>query len=397
MSGDRVADRWGDPAFTHTLAGVSWMASTAVLMHLNERATGDRARDWLSSWAHRWFPGKHLRVLVLGCGEGWLERAIASWPFVERIDAVDLSSEAIERAKAQAPPKVTYAVRDLNRDTLEENAYDVVVAHMILHHVENLEHALAHIERAMKRDATLIVNEYAGPKRFQFSDDVLSRINALMTCLPARLRRSALEAKTYEKKERPALQLMIDLDPSEAVRSDELVPMIGERFEIMERRGVGGTLLQHLLYDIVQNFRFEAPKERAMIELMCEYEAMLIDRGAIPCDFVICVARKRGSRATKTNRPLPPRPEAALDVDHDPLWKTGALACPDRQGCLSSTHLRVARILAASRQSHRANLFSENPIAAFLAKLRRADLRFDPNDEDDRSLLALGDAIHSAQ
>src|SRR5947207_8013983 len=93
MSDDRVAARWGDAGFTHTLAGVSWMASTAVLMHLNERATGDPARDWLSSWAHRWFPGNHLRVLVLGCGEGWLERAIASWPFVERIDAVDLSPQ----------------------------------------------------------------------------------------------------------------------------------------------------------------------------------------------------------------------------------------------------------------------------------------------------------------
>jgi SAM-dependent methyltransferase len=391
MSGDRVADRWGDASFTHTLAGVSWMASTAVLMHLNERATGDPARDWLSSWAHRWFPGNRLRILVLGCGEGWLERAIASWPFVERIDAVDLSSEAIERAKAQAPPKVTYGVCDLNRDKLEENAYDVVVAHMILHHVENLEHALAQIERAMKRDATLIVNEYAGPKRFQFSDDVLSRINALMAWLPARLRNGVL------KRERPPLQLMIDLDPSEAVRSDELLPMIGERFEILERRDMGGTLLQHLLYEIVQNFRFDAPKERAMIELLCTYEAMLIDRGTIPCDFVICAARKRGSRVTKTNRPLPPRPQAALDIDHDPLWRTGALACPDRQECLSSTNLRVARILGASRQSHRANLFSENPIAALFARLRRADLRFDPADEDDRALLALADAIHSAR
>ena len=312
-----------------------------------------------------------------------------SWIFGEsadilRIDAVDLSPQAIERAKAQAPPKVTYGVRDLNCDTLEENAYDVVVAHMILHHVENLEYALAQIECAMKRDATLIVNEYAGPRRFQFSDDVLSRINTLMACLPARLRNGAL------KRERPPLQLMIDLDPSEAVRSDEILPMIAERFEIMERRDMGGTLLQHLLYEIVQNFRFNAPKERAMIELMCAYEAMLIDRGAIPCDFVICAARKRGSRATKANRPLPPRPEAALDVDHDPLWRTGALAC---------RNLRVARILAASRQSHRANLFSENPIAAIVARLRRGDLRdqFDRADEDDRALLALADAIHSAR
>jgi SAM-dependent methyltransferase len=389
MSDDKVAARWGDAAFTHTLAEISWMASTAVLMHLNERATGDPAREWLSSWAHRWFVGDRLRVLVLGCGEGWLERAIASWDFVEHIDAVDLSPEVIERAKSQAPAKVEYQVFDLNRDRLDENAYDVVIAHMILHHVENLEHAFTQIERAMKRDATLVVNEYAGPSRFQFGDDVLARINRLLQCLPERLRRSALEDKIYERKERPPRQLMIDIDPSEAVRSDELLPMLEARFDIREQRNMGGTLLQHVLYDIVQNFRFDAPKERAMIELMCTHEAALVDRGEIPCDFVICAARKRGSQMMRANRPLPPRPEAALDVDHDPLWR----------GPIGDLPPRVARILLASRQPRRANLFSENPIAAALARIRGDDIRscFDPSNEDDRALLALLAAIHSAR
>ena len=382
---DKVAERWGDAGFTHTLAEISWMGSTAVLMHHSERVTGDPARDWLRNWSHRWFVGDRLRVLVLGCGEGWLERTAAQWPFVERIDAVDLAPEAIERARAQAPAKVRYGVVDLNTDALEENAYDVVVAHMILHHVENLEHALGQIERAMKRDATFIVNEYVGPKRFQFSDDVLEKINMLLRCLPVRLRNGC------EAKERPPLRLMIDLDPSEAVRSDELLPMIEKRFEVLERKDVGGTLLQHLLYDIVKNFRFEAPKERAMIELLCEYEGMLVDRGQLPSDFVICAARKRGSRVRKMNRPLPPRPEAAFDVDHDPLW---------RARVKMDLPLRVQRILLASRQKRRANLFSENPIAAWIARLRGGppiESLFDPADEDDRALLALADAIHSAR
>ena len=385
MSDDKVASRWGDASFTHTLAETSWMASTAVLMHLNERATGDPARDWLSSWAHRWFVGDRLRVLVLGSGEGWLERAIASWPFVDRIDAVDVAPEAIERARAQAPAKASYAVVDLNRDTLHENAYDVVVAHMILHHVENLEHAFTQIERAMKRDATFIVNEYVGPKRFQFSDDVLAKINALFRCLPKRLR-GGMEAK-----ERPPLQLMIDLDPSEAVRSDELLPMIEERFELLERKNMGGTLLQHLLYEIAPHFRFDDPKKRAMIELMCEYEGRLVDRRTLPSDFVICAARKHGSHVTGTNRPLPPRPEAALYVDHDPLW---------RSRVKSDLPARIQRILLASRQEHRANLFSENPVAAFFARIRGGppiESLFDRADEDDRALLALADAIHSAR
>ncbi len=57
---------WNSAEFTHNLRQVNWMAPVAVLMHLNERAAGDPARDWLSSWAHRWFAGDRLRVLVLG-------------------------------------------------------------------------------------------------------------------------------------------------------------------------------------------------------------------------------------------------------------------------------------------------------------------------------------------
>lgn len=55
---------------------------------------------------------------------------------------------------------------------------------------------------------------------------------------------------------------MIANDPSEAVRSADLLPMMEGRFEILERKNLGGTILMHLLYDIVQNFRWDDPHER---------------------------------------------------------------------------------------------------------------------------------------
>ena len=44
---------WGDEAFTARLAEVQWMAALPVLLHLNERATGNPARDWLSELSLR--------------------------------------------------------------------------------------------------------------------------------------------------------------------------------------------------------------------------------------------------------------------------------------------------------------------------------------------------------
>ena len=382
------------------------MASTAVLMHLNERATGDPARDWLSSWAHRFFAGNELNVLVLGCGEGWLERAIAGWPYVSHIDAVDVSEAAVARAKATGAQKIDYKVVDLNRDSLNAGAYDVVVAHSILHHVENLEHAFVQIERAMKPEATLVVNEYAGPNRFQFTDRQIEIINVLLAALPERLRRGRVENVTYQRKERPDREFMIANDPSEAVRSEELLPMIAERFEVLKSKKLGGTILMHLLYDIVQNFRFDDPHERALIEMMCALEGHLVDERAIDSDFVILAARKKTATAPRAayTRPLPPRTPAALDTERDPLGfgHRGPLQSRGRPGLLARWQVQVLRSIVASSRPRRANLIAERTLNATIEQIRFAASRARPFDwirarwsayDQDESIAAMLDAI----
>src|SRR5258708_6073346 len=252
------------------------MAALPVLAPLNERSTGDPARDWPTAWATRFMPGHGLRVLVLGCGEGWLERALLRHDWIAHIDACDFAAEAVERARTLAPPKIDYRVVDLNRDGID-GRYDVIVAHAVLHHIENLEHAFDQIDRALKPEGTLIVNEYAGPNRFQYGDDVLAIMNALLGVLPPHLRRSMMTARTYEAKERPTVEEMIRNDPSEAVRAEELLPMLAARYDIIDRRDLGGTALKHLLYDIVGNFRFDDPLARSLLALVLTIEGALAD------------------------------------------------------------------------------------------------------------------------
>ncbi len=383
---------WNDASYAERLSHANWMANTAVLMHLNERATGDPARDWLSSWAHRWFVGDNLRVLVLGCGEGWLERAVAGWPFVARIDAVDFAEHAVARAReaGRGIAKIEYGVVDLNRDELPANAYDVVVAHSVLHHVEHLEHAYAQIERCMRPEATLVVSEYVGPNRFQYGDDVLAMINALLQALPEGLRRP------FEERLRPTVEEMIANDPTEAVRSEELIAFTERCFDVRERKNIGGTILQHLLYDIVENFRFDDPRERSLLEMLCTVEAMLVDSGRIPCDFVLLAARKKGSRVKRANRPLPRRGEGAADVERDPLRRVGGRRSAVGSGKtpLDRHHLRLLRLALLSQQPHRANLFEESAFLSLRERFRaRGSDAFDwllanaPHDPAVRGLL----------
>lgn len=406
---------WNDPLFTSRLAHANWMSNIAVLAHLNERATGDPAREWLNGWARRYFAGENLRVLVLGCGEGWLERGIAAWPFVAQIDAVDFAAEAVGRAKQIAEEKglakIAYDVVDLNRAELPKNAYDVIVAHAVLHHVENLEHAFAQLDGALRPQGTLIVNEYVGPKRFQFGDDVLRIMNELLACLPSRFRRGAIEPRVYEKRERPTVEQMIANDPTEAVRSDELAGFIERTFRVVDRRRIGGTILQHLLYDIAHNFRFDVPRERALVEMLCTIEAALVDAARIPCDFVLLAARKQRRGATRND--LPPRPEAAKSVDADPLGggtrKPVVRAAHAKGRWLTRPMRRALRIALLATREQRANLIDESPHAALREQLRFLASRARPftwiisrwaagadlRNEDDRAMLLVLEAFDS--
>jgi SAM-dependent methyltransferase len=325
----QVAERWGDRDLTSTLAEIHWMGSAVVRRYLDRLASGNPGQDWLSALAERYLRGSGLRVLVLGCGEGWLERALARRPEIAAIDAADIAEEAVKRAadeaRRQGLDHLSYQVLDLDRDPLPVARYDAVVAHATLHHVENLEHCFPALAATLRPGGVLLYNEYVGPRRFQFSDRQMEIINDLMVRLPARLRVSALQGWVYPHKERPTVEQMLAADPSESVRSDELLAFTRRHFEILEEIAYGGTLLQHLLYDVVQNFRPGDPWDDSLLELCCLLEERLIAGGALPPDYLIVAARP-GASAGEPPGPSRRPPDQALRAD------PRSVARPPRRG-----------------------------------------------------------------
>lgn len=285
------------------------MGSPVVRAYLNRRVSGDPEEDWLSHTWGRWVRGEGLRVLVLGCGEGWLERSIGGRRDIAFIDACDVAEEAVERARRLAREagleRIRYHVVDLNVDPLPSPAYDVIIAHSVLHHVEHLDHCYGALQKALPPHGVLILNEYVGPSRFQFSDAQMEVINRLMSRLPETLRRSAATDGTYGAKAVPTVEEMIATDPSEAVRSDELVARTRRDFSVVEEVACGGTVLHHMLYDIVQNFDPAEPLDNRLLAFLCWTEETLVDEGLLPSDFVVMVARSGSGGAPTSSAPRP--------------------------------------------------------------------------------------------
>jgi SAM-dependent methyltransferase len=295
-----VEERWGDEESTAALWQMSWTSCTPVCRYLNRRATGIPEADWLT-WLDNIVlrsRGAALDCLVLGCGDGWLERALAPSPVVRHIDAMDVSPKAVERARRQAAEhglarKVHYSVKNLDHEDLPVQSYDVVIAHSVLHHVERLEHVYQQIEDALRRGGLLVINEYVGPRRLQFTRTQMGCINALMSQLPEQLRRSALTGEILNERICPPIESVQATDPSEAIRSDEVIEVARQRFDFLVWRDCGGTILHPLLYEIAPNFKDGDPEHEAILGMLCSLEENLIESGALPSDFVFALAKRR--------------------------------------------------------------------------------------------------------
>jgi hypothetical protein len=81
------------------------------------------------------------------------------------------------------------------------------------------------------------------------------------------------------------------IDPSEAIRAEDILGCVKNLFSIIEIDCYGGTILHLLLHDIVGNFNINSEYDCTILKLLCEYEKRLIECSILPSDFMLLVAK----------------------------------------------------------------------------------------------------------
>jgi len=100
-------------------------------------------------------PGK--KALEIGCGTGIFTALIARSG--AEIEAVDLSPELAEKARAQNPaPNVKYTVMNVEKLEFPDNSFDCIYGSSVLHHL-NLPKALPEMLRVLKPGGTFVFTE----------------------------------------------------------------------------------------------------------------------------------------------------------------------------------------------------------------------------------------------
>jgi hypothetical protein len=97
---------------------------------------------------------------------------------------------------------------------------------------------------------------------------------------------------------------MVAADPSEAVRSADILTALNLFFEVIEQRDIGGTLLHLALGDIAQNFDATEAEDRRYLEQLFELEDRMLAERSINSDFVVVTAVPRPA-ATRVPEPRP--------------------------------------------------------------------------------------------
>jgi len=250
----KIAEYWGNMARERVQKETSslrcpWTDSPLIQKYyIHPTISGRMDVNWFVWVKENFFSKPAEKALNLGCGDGCLERHGAIIHVFEKCDAFDISHGAIEIAERKAEElgireKINYEIGDFNKIHLKENHYDVVFSAMALHHIENLEHVLKEIDCCLKENGLFIINEYIGPNRFQWTDTQLEIANDLFRLLPERYRIDPTTGMVRNTIHRQPLSHMIAVDPSEAVRSRDIVPLMEERFTIIKRIDYGGTIL----------------------------------------------------------------------------------------------------------------------------------------------------------
>jgi 2-polyprenyl-3-methyl-5-hydroxy-6-metoxy-1,4-benzoquinol methylase len=295
---DVVSDYWG--ADRKAESQHSWLENKVILDCLHRRVSGDPQVGTYSWVKQKYFPAPVSLCLSLGCGLGDFERGAIGLGIAKKFHAYDISSGAIETAQKRATAagltdQIEYGVQNLENVVLPAKTYDAIFMISSAHHIFNLENLFFQCRDALKPGGLMILDEYIGPTRFQSSPLVTEIINKMLAILPSRYRKNLFtnDGRTIDSYAPFSLEEFERNDPSEAIRSGEIVNVLKLYFDIVDLRPYGGAILHMLFSGIMGNFDESNDTDVTLLRTISAFEEILEKVGAINSDFAAIVAKPR--------------------------------------------------------------------------------------------------------
>ena len=277
-----------------------WELLPLVEKYQMECMTGDgdiNYFDYSLNYLKENISGVDLKCLFIGCLEGnpGPEMSLMETGLFNSIDVMDIAEGLLKKQHDIASQKglqgIKYIKQDFNDVALKINEYDLIWAIGTAHHVEKLEPFFDQINTSLSDNGIFVMREYIGPNRMQFTDIQLNIVNEIICVLPDKYKTNP-EGFIKGTITKPDINELIKKDPSESIRSQDIISVMEKRLNILELAYTGGTILHPLLGDIATNFERDQDAE-TLLKLLILFEKTLVEKEVLQSDYVFCIANKR--------------------------------------------------------------------------------------------------------
>jgi SAM-dependent methyltransferase len=269
----------------------------AVRARWNVLVSGTVDTDHVAYICGKYLSNKNdLIALSPGCGGGGNELRWAETGRFAKIDAFDLSPQRIANAEENARQKglaafVRFQVGDVQKISGQDQ-YDLIMAEGALHHFYPLRPALQKLKMLLKPGGLLIVNDFVGPPRLQWTARQLLAANAMLTLIPVAYRRRWPDGRIKKIIDAPGRLRMRLADPSEAAESSLIMPLLREMFTTLEIKNKGGTIVNLVFFQIAHHYLQADETADQILRLCFALEDILMRNGDISSDYILGVFQK---------------------------------------------------------------------------------------------------------
>lgn len=274
-----------------------WWHSPEIIRHFNKNICGKPLDGWnaggfelLKEYLH----GRKIeKAISIGCGSAWKEIDLVKSGLVSSILCYDLSENMIRKAQENAcrenvEKQMRFICGDVFKSMEPNPQFDLVFWDNSLHHMENARQAVQFSYQILKENGYLYCNDYVGASRFQRTDMEMAIVNGIRLYLPDEIFVKPGGGEYQRFYVGPTVEQIINMDPSEAADSENIIPAIKENFIHADIRYAGGLIYLVCMEDIIHNIAEDDP----LLNYLLELDDQTIKFGL--SQYAVILAQKRG-------------------------------------------------------------------------------------------------------
>ncbi len=253
------------------------------MAHWNKVITGDSTMNYPQYFCDKYLSAhKNYSLLSIGSGTGLYEREFAKQKYVFDIIGIELSENRVREAEKLANENnldIKYLNQNIYEIDFKNQKFDIILFNSSLHHFDNMDLFLSqYIKPLLAPNGFLLICEYVGRNRIYIPNFQLKEANNILKKIPSKYRQyegiPVYKNKVYSN---GLLRMKLN-DPSEAVDSESIIPVLHKYFDVVEEKYLGCNLIMPIMRGIAHNFINKDTETIELLQMILEADTNFIEK-----------------------------------------------------------------------------------------------------------------------